>query len=376
MDEKQSWLSSNGVFDKDSLINDVAIQITNSKVTQVIGLADLPENAKPKHINGVISRGFVDLQVNGGGDVLLNATPDVASMKTIAKAHRQFGTTAILPTLITDEVTVLEQMVEPAIEAMGSNGIFGVHIEGPHIALTRRGTHNPKYLRPFDEGTLNSVRKLRENDVPVMLTLAPDIVEDDHITQLVDLGVVVSLGHTDATAQRTHQAVKAGASCFTHLFNAMPPMYNREPGPVGAALNSESFAGLICDGYHVGFDMMMLALRGHKTPDRVFIVSDSMPTVGGKPTFDLYGNPVNLIDGRLINYEGTFAGAHITQATGVERLVHVYDQSLEQALKMAISIPAKLMDSDHLASVENAGLNDLIVLDDAKFDGFLGNKLT
>ena len=98
MDEKQSWLSSNGVFDKDSLINDVAIQITNSKVTQVIGLADLPENAKPKHINGVISRGFVDLQVNGGGDVLLNATPDVASMKTIAKAHSQFGTTAILPT--------------------------------------------------------------------------------------------------------------------------------------------------------------------------------------------------------------------------------------------------------------------------------------
>jgi N-acetylglucosamine-6-phosphate deacetylase len=252
--------------------------------------------------------------VNGGGDCLLNDTPTLAGMETIAAAHRRLGTVAILPTLITAPPEVLDRAAEAALAARGRPGLVGLHIEGPHIAPARRGTHAAEFIRPFDQRTLTVVRRLREGGVPVMITLAPEAAQPAQIAELAATGAVVSLGHTDATAEQVRAALAAGAGCFTHLFNAMSQMQNRAAGVVGAAINSAAPAGFICDGIHVADEMLSLAIRARPVPDAMFLVSDAMPTVGGSDRFTLYGREIRVSEGRLINAEGSLAGAHVTLA--------------------------------------------------------------
>lgn len=325
--------------------------------------------------DGIISPGFVDLQVNGGGGVLLNETPTKEAIWDIAKAHRKYGTTGILPTVITDSIQVLSRAVDAVIEAVGQNGIFGMHIEGPHISVERRGTHKAEFVRPLDEDTIRLVERLRTADVPTMLTLAPDVVSPEDISRLVDLGTVVSIGHSKATAGVVRRALEAGASCFTHLFNAMPPMAGREPGVVGAAINSHAFAGIICDGIHVADEMVAMAIRARPVSDRMYLVSDAMPTVGGPTEFNLYGSKVALIDNRLVNSEGGLAGAHTTQNKGVKRLVDRIGISTEDALKMAITIPGNAMGLQ-MDQLQGRSIKDIICLTDGlEYQGSLADLL-
>jgi len=324
---------------------------------------------------GIISPGFVDLQVNGGGGVLLNETPTKEAIWDIAKAHRKYGTTGILPTVITDSVSVLSRAVDAVMEAVGQNGILGLHIEGPHISVERRGTHKAEFVRPLDEDTIRLVEKLRSADVPTMLTLAPDVVSPQDISRLVDLGTVVSIGHSKASADVVRRALEAGASCFTHLFNAMPPMAGREPSVVGAAINSHAFAGIICDGIHVADEMVAMAIRARPVSDRMYLVSDAMPTVGGPTEFNLYGSKVALINNRLVNSEGGLAGAHTTQNEGVKRLVDRIGISAEDALKMAITIPGNAMGLE-LDQLQGRSIKDIICLSDGlEYQGSLADLL-
>jgi N-acetylglucosamine-6-phosphate deacetylase len=330
---------------------------------RIADLGPAPSNAKP--IAGYLSPGFVDLQVNGGGGLMVNDTPTRAGMHTIAAAHRQFGTVAIMPTVITDAPDVLDKAAAAAIEAHGDAGIIGLHIEGPHIATARRGTHDPDSVRLMDDRTMDVVAKLRSTNIAVMITLAPEATTHDQIAKLATMGAVVSLGHTDTTSEKAEAAIAAGASCATHLFNAMSPMNSRAPGVVGAIMGAEIYAGIICDGHHVDDRMISLALRGRPVPDRVFLVSDAMATVGGPDQFDLYGQPVRLIDGRLINSEGSLAGAHVTQAQGLKRLIDHIGISAERALRMVTSIPAAAIGCPELASLRGRPVADILVLDDA-----------
>lgn len=357
----EKWLRPSHVFDRGRLTEGAALGVANGRVQVVAEANQIPKGDQVVDVEGIISPGFVDLQVNGGGGVLLNETPTKEAMWDIAQAHRRFGTTGILPTVITDSEVVLSQAVDAAIEAIGQNGVLGLHIEGPHISLERRGTHSAEFVRPLDKGTIRLVEKLRANDVPTMLTLAPDVVSQEDIRRLAELGVVVSIGHSKASADVVRRAIEAGASCFTHLFNAMPPMAGREPGVVGAAINSQAFAGIICDGIHVADEMVALAIRARPVSDRMFLVSDAMPTVGGPAEFDLYGSKVALIDNRLVNSEGGLAGAHTTQGEGVKRLVDRIGISTEDAFKMAISIPGDVigLQLDHL---QGRDLGDVICL--------------
>ena len=191
------------------------------------------------------------------------------------------------------------------------------------------------------------------------------------------MGAVVSIGHTDATCEDTEAAISAGASCATHLFNAMSPMVGREPGAVGAVINSHVWSGIICDGFHVDDRMIKLALRARPDDDLMFLVSDAMATVGGPALFDLYGQNIHLENGRLINAEGHLAGAHVTQAEGVARLVHEIDVPLAQALRMAITVPALVVGQANLAQVIGRLVRDVLVLsDDLKVDGTLGQTLS
>ena len=358
------WLCPDQVFDGQTLRPGLAVEVTQGVVTTLAPSATLPPTARRLAITGVLTPGFVDLQVNGGGDVLLNNDPSLAAMQTIAAAHRRFGTVALLPTLITDAPEKLDRAADAAIAAKGLPGLIGLHIEGPHISVPRRGTHAAAFIRPLDQRTITVVRRLRDHGVAVMLTLAPEAVQPGQIAMLAEMGAVISIGHSDTSAEAVAAALAEGARCFTHLFNAMSPMLNRAPGVTGAAINSTAYAGFICDGHHVADAMLVLAIRARPLPDRMFLVSDAMSTVGGSDHFTLYGQKLRLVGGRLVNAEGSLAGAHITMAESLSRLIRVIGIKPETALRMAVTVPAGLMGLPSLGQLIGRRAEDLLVLDD------------
>jgi N-acetylglucosamine-6-phosphate deacetylase len=365
------WLAPDAVFDSGRLRTGQALRLQGGKVAEIRPLAEAPD-ARPIH--GTVAPGFVDLQVNGGGGVLLNQTPTPEGMAAIAAAHRRFGTVAILPTLITDAPEVMDRAADAAIAAQGQDGILGLHIEGPHIAQARRGTHAARFIRALDERTTGAVRRLRAAGVPVMITLAPEAVAPGQIAALVAMGAVVSLGHSDAGANDVRAALAEGAGCFTHLFNAMSPLLHRSPGVVGAALNSAVPAGIICDGIHVADELIGLAIRARPAPDLMFLVSDAMPTVGGPDRFRLYDMELHLEHGRLVNDEGSLAGAHVTMGQSLARLINVVGIAPDTALRMAISTPAAVMGQPGLGNLTGRETTDVILLNaDWGFAGFLAD---
>lgn len=355
------WIKPDYVFDGHDLLANAALQVNNGYVANVV--AELPEGVVCRNIAGTVTPGFVDIQVNGGGGVLFNTTPTEQGLVKIAQAHWSYGTVAIMPTVITDAPEVLEKVVSASLIAKGEKGIAGLHIEGPHISLERRGTHSAEFIRSMDDVTMNAIAKLCLNNIPTIITVAPEMIRLDQITQIVDQGAVVSLGHTNATGDMMCKAIEAGANCVTHLYNGMSPMEGREQGAVGSAINSDAYIGIICDGRHVSDEMVALAIRARPIENRMILVSDAMPTVGGPDYFDLYGKRISVVDGCLINSEGSLAGAHTTQAQGVKRLVDKIGISPQHALQMAITNPATCIGLQSLYKVQNRSIADLILLD-------------
>ena len=360
---RESWLLPAQLFEDGLLQQGRALCVVDGTVTAICDVADVPQDQPQQAVPGVLTPGFVDLQVNGGGGVLFNHAPDRSAIAAIIAAHRQFGTTALMPTVITDAPHILTQAAQAALAARDMKGFAGLHIEGPHIAGTRRGTHSAAHIRPLDDTTMQIVQTLRAAGIKVMLTLAPEVVTPAQITALVALGVIVALGHSDATEQQANDAFAAGAGAVTHLFNAMSQMQGRAPGLAGAAINSDAYVGIICDGVHVADTMIALACRARPVAGRMFLVSDAMPTVGGPDQFDLYGQTITLRGDRLVNADGNLAGAHCTMLSGVQHLTSTLGLPLEQALQMAITAPCALIGAAHLASVQGRALADLWLLD-------------
>lgn len=305
-------------------------------------------------VSGCLTAGFVDLQVNGGGGIMLNTSPE--DVGQIIAAHRRFGTVATLPTLITD----MPDMMTRAVDAvLADPTILGLHLEGPHIA--RAGTHDRRYIRPLDDLTTGHIARLIAAGRVAKITLAPEAVTEAQVRQLVDMGAVVSIGHSDATAEQVWPLLAEGARCFTHLYNAMSPMLGRAAGVTGAAILSDAYCGLICDGHHVSDDMIRLALRA--CPDRIFLVSDAMATVGGPDHFQLYGRQITLKDGRLINSDGALAGAHLTMGQALRRMICDLRVDPARALAMAVTIPADVIGKPELAAVTGRRSDDILALD-------------
>lgn len=359
--EPDLWLLPDAIFDGIRLRPGAALGIRDGHSLQV---ADTPPPGAPtRRVKGTLTPGFLDLQVNGGGDALLNNDQTPAALHRMAAAHRRFGTVGILPTVITDAPEVLARAVDAVIAAKEAPGLLGLHIEGPHLSIPRRGTHAAEWVRPFDATTLAQIQRLRAEGLFVKITVAPESTTPQDVARIVGTGAVVSIGHSDASAEDTRALLDAGATCFTHLFNAMSPMLNRAPGVTGACINSTAYAGIICDGIHVADEMVGLAIRARPVPGRMFLVSDAMSTVGGSDHFRLYGQDVWLKDGRLVNAEGSLAGAHVTMAEGLRRLVVTVGIPPETALDMASAAPARLLGRPELACPENRDLADLLLLD-------------
>ncbi|WP_314187701.1 N-acetylglucosamine-6-phosphate deacetylase [Paracoccus yeei] len=316
---------------------------------------------RPDHHVPLLVPGCTDLQVNGGGGVLFNADPTPRGIAAIAAAHHRLGAAQILPTVITDAPEVLEAAADAVIACRDAPGIAGIHIEGPHIAPERRGTHEARFIRPLDARTLAVLRRLRAAGVPVLLTLAPETADPTLLAEAKALGVVLSAGHSMADAAQTRIALAQGVTMFTHLFNAMPQMAARDPGVIAAALLSDGWCGLIADGIHVSAEMLAIALR--VAGDRCFLVSDAMPTVGGPDRFSLYGREIAVRDGRLVNAEGALAGAHLDLPQAMRHLIALTGASPETAIAMATDRPRRAMGLAPLAVGPGTALRDLLALD-------------
>ena len=290
--------------------------------------------------------GFIDTQVNGGGDRLFNDDPSIETIAAIGAAHRQFGTTGFLPTLISDDADKIEAALEAVRQAIaqGVPGVLGVHIEGPFLNLARKGIHDAAKIRTITDAEIDLLS--RPTGGKTIVTLAPETVEPAVIRRLSDAGVIVSAGHTDASAATIAEALRNGLRGFTHLFNAMSQLMPREPGVVGAALYDESsLCGIIVDGHHVDPLVLKLALRA--TPlRRLMLVTDAMPSVGGRKNFVLNGEPITVADGKCTNAQGTLAGSDLDMACAVRNSVELLGLDLADAVAMAAEHPAAFLRLD------------------------------
>ena len=309
--------------------------------------AILPRHEAPAgtRIDGWIVPGLVDLQVNGGGGVLFNNAPHREGIATICAAHARFGTTATLVTLISDTPEITATAIAAAGDAGDVRGFLGLHLEGPHLSLARKGTHDPALIRPMEESDLAMLSGAARRLANLVCTLAPESARPEQVRALSEAGAVVSLGHSDCDHAGAQPYVLAGARMVTHLFNAMSQLGHRNPGLVGTALDSGALsAGLIADGFHVDDAAMRIALRAKAGPGQIFLVSDAMSTIGTDlPGLTLNGRQIYRREGRLTLADGTLAGADIALIDGMRYCHQNLDQPLDEALRMAGLYPARAM---------------------------------
>lgn len=355
------------VFTGERFLDDHAVVISGQRIAQVIPRNAIGSMRAQDLGGGILAPGFIDVQVNGGGGALLNGQPGVETVRSIAAAHRRSGTVAMLLTVITDAPGVLLDAVQAvaAARAEGVPGILGIHIEGPFLDPARKGAHAQRFIREMTEQDVEQIAGF--NCGTVMLTLAPNRVRPALIEVLTRRGVLVSLGHSDATYREARAALDAGARAFTHLFNAMSQMTGREPGMAGAALaDAASFAGIIADGHHVHDAALQVAFAA-KGPDRVMLITDAMPAAaGGPPSFELQGRRVVTENGRLQLADGTLAGSNLTMDEAVRHCVNRLELDLGQSLRMASHNPASFLGRGHeLGRIAPGYLASLVHLDDA-----------
>ena len=375
MEARDWWCVPTALFDGVDLRRGAALRFVDGVARDIADASSLAASAIRHDVNGTVTPGLFDLQINGGGGTLLNIDGSPEGLRNVAQAHRRLGTAFWLPTVITDAPERIEAVARGVMEVGERFGVRGIHIEGPHLNPARRGTHAERFIRPLDDRTRDLLRLLRRHDVRVLLTLAPEMVAAGDIAELVAMGVKVSIGHSDADSATARRALDEGACSFTHLYNAMSPMTGREPGVVGTAINSAAYCGIICDGIHVADDMVGLAVRARPVADRMVLVSDAMPTVGGPPSFDLYGRTIHVQEGRLVNAEGALAGAHVSLLECVQRMVHVVGCDVEEVLRMAWTNPCRLLDIPERIDIRKLAVTDFMLLgNDLALTGFLGDQ--
>jgi N-acetylglucosamine-6-phosphate deacetylase len=352
----------------EQIVSGQTVLLSQGRIESVVSSADPRcRDAVNVDLEGhILLPGFIDVQVNGGGGVLFNDDPSLGSISAIGSAHRRFGTTGFLPTLISDDLDTIGQAIAAVQAALDARlpGALGIHIEGPFLNWARRGVHDPKHLRRLDNGVISLLCSLRGGRT--VLTLAPEMTTTDMIAQLAASGILISAGHSDANFAQTTAAIAHGVRGFTHLFNAMAPLAPREPGIVGAALfDASTWCGIIVDGHHVDPVMLKLALRC-KRHDRFMLVTDAMPPVGSpESSFVLQGRTIRVKDGVCRDENGTLAGTGLDMASAVRNAVSLLGLELAEAARMASEYPAAFLGLDReLGRIAPGYRANLALLDD------------
>ena len=358
-------LSGATIFDGEDFRDGAALVIEDGRIAEVVDERRLPPDIERRPLGGgLLAPGFIDIQVNGGGGYLLNGDPSESCVRGIAAAHRRFGTVGMLPTVITDAPAVIARSIE-AVRAARRNGaaaVLGIHVEGPFIDPRRKGAHDEGYIRSLAN---EDIAALASADCGrLLLTVAPNTMTTEAIRRLTAAGIIVSLGHADASAEQAAEALGAGATVFTHLFNAMSQLEPRGPGMVGAALaDAACFCSLIVDGQHVHDAALKVALAAKGT-ERLVLITDAMPSAAGGPDrFLLQGRPVTLRNGRLQLDDGTLAGSNLTMDAAVRNCVRRLGVPLAKALRMAsLNAAAVLRLDDRLGRLAPGYLASLVHL--------------
>lgn len=354
------------IFDGDRLHARSALVVEGGRVAAILPSDEAPRGERVLLAGGTLAPGFVDLQVNGGGGILLNDSPSLQGIRTICEAHARLGTLALLPTLITDTPDVTRAAIAAglAAAAAGVPGFLGLHLEGPHLDPRRKGAHDAALIRPMTTDDLAALCDAARRLPALLVTLAPEAVDPQQVAALASAGAIVSLGHTDTGADGAAAAFAAGARLATHLFNAMSQLGSREPGLVGAALDAAPVrAGLIADGIHVAPLTIRTALAAKQGTDAIFLVTDAMAVAGTDATgFALNGRTIHRRDGRLTLDDGTLAGADVDMAGMLRVLTRDVGLTLPQALRMATVAPALALGRPGLGRLVPGGPADLVHL--------------
>lgn len=356
------------IFTGDRLLEQHAVVIDGHRIHSVTPLRELPGDMEIDQDlgNTLLIPGFIDLQVNGGGGVLFNDDPTVNGLRTIGAAHRRYGTTGFFPTLITDSFEVMRQAVAAVDRAIseGVPSVSGIHLEGPFLNETYKGTHDSGKFRVIDEEGFEVITSLENGKT--LVTIAPELTTPETISRLADAGVIVCAGHSACTYQQARQALAAGVTGFTHLFNAMTQLHSREPGMVGAALEDEnSWFGIIADGHHSHPASFRAAIKA-KNRGGAVLVTDAMPTVGAdKKSFELNGETIRAVDGRCANAAGSLAGSDLDMISAVNNAARFAGIDWFEAVRMASAYPAKATGTDDKSGYIKPGYAaDMIAVDD------------
>ncbi|WLQ13115.1 N-acetylglucosamine-6-phosphate deacetylase [Hahella aquimaris] len=361
-------LTDGRIFTGETLLSQQALIIEGGRIHSIAPEHQIPADAVRISLNGMlVAPGYIDVQVNGGGGALFNDNPSPAVLREMGAAHRRYGTTAFMPTLITDTRDKMEAAVS-AVEAAlreGAPGVLGIHLEGPYLNVARKGVHRESVIREPEADALQLLSSLGDIGATIV-TLAPEKVPEGFVRKLRERGVHVCLGHTAASYEQVHQALAEGATGFTHLFNAMTPLRNRDPGVVGAALDdADSWCGLIADNHHVHPATMRIALRA-KAQGKIMLVTDAMHSVGMPgEEFELLGEKLVRCNGRLTTEQGVLAGSDLDMATAVRNSVSAIGLDMEEALRMASLYPAQFLGiDDEYGRIAPGYRADLVLLND------------
>ncbi|MFV0321421.1 MAG: N-acetylglucosamine-6-phosphate deacetylase [Alphaproteobacteria bacterium] len=364
------------IFNGETLLTDYSLVVQDKKIVDILPNTQLPNDTHIIEMDGgILTPGYVETQANGGGGVLFNDEPNVDGIKTILAAHRKYGTVAMLPTLITDSFENMTKAVKAIEDGLKQNihGLIGGHFEGPFLNLEKKGTHLPQYIRTPTNDDLKLFQS--HNIGHSLVTLAPENVPASFIKGLADAGLNISVGHSMASKEDVIRAHNHGLRGLTHFYNAMPALSGREPAIMGSAVALRLFSGIIVDGIHSDPFSLQLAYKALGA-ERLMLVTDSMHTIGveGITEFMLTGQKVFVVDdNRLVNEQGSLAGAHITMEQSVKNAVSLMGASITDALKMAIATPATYMQCNHLKTIMNRDIQDILWLDDGLNVTFLAD---
>ena len=368
--QKLKALINGRIFTGEKILHQHVLLVEKGHIIDIVPEHLLPQVKDCYDLNGgLLAPGFIDVHVNGAAGALLNHQPSAQALQTIAQAHREYGTTAFLPTLMTDTREQMVNAVAAVVAAaeLGVPGILGIHLEGPYLNAKRKGVHSAKRIRvPSSDEDLNHLFDVFPAHLIKLITLAPERVSPEFIQRLIRHGMIVSAGHTEASYDQMQIALAHGVTGFTHLFNAMSPMTSREPGVVGAALDhGDSWCGLIVDGHHVHPVTLRQAIKA-KAKGKMMLVTDAMHTVGqGAGRFDLMGSPIVSKNGKVTTLNGTLAGSNLDMATAVRNTVQQVGLGLEEALRMASLYPAQFLKLDHkIGRIAKGFQADLVLIDD------------
>ena len=356
------------IFDGTDFLDGKSVIVRDGNVDKIVDAAALPADVTVIDGNGqILAPGLIDVQVNGGGGVLLNDQPTVDGVRAIMEAHRKYGTTAMLPTLITDHRDKMETAIAAVTDAIdaGVPGIVGIHLEGPYLNPERKGVHSADIIRPMENDAIELLTRLPNGRI--LVTMAPEKAAKGTIKALANKGVLVCAGHTAGNYAHIQSAIDEGLRGFTHLFNAMSPMTHREPGVAGAAMADDTtWCGLIADGYHVHPAVLKVAIRA-KATGKIMLVTDAMPTVGADDKrFTLGGEEIIASEGRCALSDGTLAGSDLDMISAVKNCVEMVGLDLGEALRMASLYPAEFLKlDDKMGRIAPGYQADMILFDDA-----------